>query len=240
MMTRESMRSSLFFSFSIALALLAFAALFLGMFQLALVLPGADEGWWVHLLFIVVFWTYVAAGLFAWWRRPSNRMGALIVVGGFAVFAGSLSNTGVPVLTALGTMTATAVLAVLIHLLHAFPSGRLRSAASRTTVAAGYFVALVLQMPLYIFDPGAPATLFIADRPDLLATGVVVQRVAGFAVAFATTAILVRRLIRSDRAHRRVLGPVFGYGMLAVVIIPASVGLERRSGCRRWRGPACR
>lgn len=225
-MTRGMMRSSLSLSFGIALVLLAFGALLLGTFELALVLPGSGEGWWVHLLFVAVFWTYVAAGLFAWWRRPSNRMGALIVVGGFALFAGSLSNTGIVVLTGLGTITATSVLAVLIHLLHAFPSGRLRSTGSRVTVAAGYVVALVLQAPLYLFNSAAPAALVISDRPDLVATGIAVQRVAGAIVAIVTTVVLVRRLVRSDRAHRRVLGPVFAYGMLAVLIIPGSVSLE--------------
>ncbi|WP_104179214.1 sensor histidine kinase [Arthrobacter sp. B0490] len=219
MVTPSGTRSSR--SLGRALVLLAVAVLFLGAFQLALVLPTAGADRWVHLLFVGVFWVYAAAGLMAWWRRPSNRMGALILVGGFALFTGSLANTGVPVLTALGTITATAVLAVAFHLLHAFPSGRLRSRASRLTVVAGYLVALVLQAPLYLFDPAAPAPLAVADRPDLLGLGVVVQRSAGLAVAVATTVVLARRLLRADAAHRRVLGPLFAYGIVAVLLIPA-------------------
>ncbi len=221
-------RSPLLLSLGLALMLIATAALLLGTFQLALALPDSGEAWWVHLLFIVVFWIYVAAGLVAWWRRPSNRMGALIIVGGFALFAGSLANTGVLPLVVIGVITATSVLAVAIHLLHAFPSGRLRSTASRVIVAAGYVVALVLQAPLYLFDPASP--LIIADRPDLLTIGTDAQRIVGFAVAGATTAVLVRRLIRADRPHRRVLGPLFAYGILAVLIIPASATLETAIG----------
>lgn len=60
--------------------LVAISALALGAIQPALVLPVADEAWPVHLLFILVFWVYVAAGLMAWSRRPGNRPGSLIVV----------------------------------------------------------------------------------------------------------------------------------------------------------------
>ncbi|WP_022885665.1 sensor histidine kinase [Glaciibacter superstes] len=222
MVTPGVARSSQPRSLDRALILLAISAVFLGAIQLILALPGSGAYWWVHVLFTVAFWVYVAAGMIAWWRRPSNRMGALIVLGGFAVFAGSLANTGVPVFTAFGTMTATLVLAVAIHLLHAFPSGRLRGPASRATVAAGYVVALVLQAPLYLFNAAAPAPLFIADRPDLMAVGSEVQRYTGLIVAIATVVILARRLIRADSAHRRVLGPLFAYGMLAVLLIPTS------------------
>lgn len=162
-------RSPLLRSLGFALALVALTALLLGVFQLALALPGSGEAWWVHLLFCAVFWVYVGAGLVAWWRRPGNRMGVLIVFGGFALFTGSLADTGVPLLTAIGTVSATSVLAVVIHLLLAFPSGRRRDAASRTIVVAGYVVALVLQAPLYLFDSAAPwssSTVRISPRSE--------------------------------------------------------------------------
>src|SRR5690606_25460336 len=208
-------------SLNLALWLLAGCVACLGAVQLALVLPSAGDLWWLHLLLMVDFWVYVAAGILAWRRRPSNRMGPLIVIGGFAVYAASLANTGIPGLEVLGVIFATAVLAVTIHLLHAFPSGRLRGRASLMTVIAAYGVSLVLQSPLYLFDGAAPEPLVIADRPDLLMAGEWVQRAAGLAVAVATAVILARRLARADPAHRRVLGPLFAYGMLAVLFIPA-------------------
>lgn len=227
----EVQRSSSSRSLLTALALLASSAVLLGLFQLLLALPNAGAAPWVHLLFILVFWIYVAAGIVAWWRRPSNRIGALIVMGGFALFAGSLANTGLPVLTGIGTMTATAVLAVVVHLLHAFPSGRLQNTVSRATVLAGYVVALVLQAPLYLFSAQATSPLSVADRPDLLMGGIWVQRVAGLAVVLMTAGILAQRLRHSDAKHRRVLSPLFAYGILAVLVIPISVNvLERVPG----------
>jgi signal transduction histidine kinase len=214
-------RSQRALSLNLALWLLAGCVALLGAVQLALVLPSAGDLWWLHLLLMVDFWVYVAAGILAWRRRPSNRMGPLIVVGGFAVYAASLANTGIPGLDVLGVIFATTVLAVTIHLLHAFPSGRLRGRASLMTVIAAYGVSLVLQAPLYLFDGAAPEPLVIADRPDLLMAGEWVQRAAGLAVAVATAVILARRLVRADPPHRRVLGPLFAYGMLAVLFIPA-------------------
>lgn len=202
-----------------ALFMLGAAALGLGCIQLSLVLPRSGSLWWAHLLFAVVFWIYVAGGILAWLRRPSNRIGALLVFGGLMVFAASLSNTDVPGIAAFGAVCSTMVFAVTIHLLLAFPSGRLRTRASLSVVVAAYVVALVLQAPLYLFNPGAPAPLFVADRPDLLLTGEWVQRTAGAFVVVAAAVILGSRLGRADAAHRRVLLPLFAYGMLAVLTI---------------------
>jgi signal transduction histidine kinase len=202
-----------------ALFMLGAAAFGLGCIQLSLVLPGSGSVWWGHLLFAVVFWIYVAAGILAWLRRPSNRIGALLVFGGLMVFAASLANTDVPGIAAFGTVCSTLVFAVTTHLLLAFPSGRLRTRASMIVVIAGYVVSLVLQAPLYLFNPHAPAPLFVADRPDLVLIGEWVQRVAGAFVVVAAAVILGSRLRRADAAHRRVLLPLFAYGMLAVLTI---------------------
>ncbi|PRZ41207.1 signal transduction histidine kinase [Antricoccus suffuscus] len=199
--------------------MLAAAALGLGCIQLGVVLPGSGDVWWAHVLFAAVFWVYVAAGILAWLRRPSNRIGALLVFGGFMVFAASLANTDIPGIAAFGTVCATAVFAVTIHLLLAFPAGRLRTRASRATVVAAYVVSFVLQAPLYLFDKSAPSPLSVADRADLLLVGEWVQRAAGALVVVATAVILAQRLKRADAAHFRVLGPLFAYGMLAVLTI---------------------
>ncbi len=203
--------------------MLAAAAFGLGCIQLGIVLPGSGNAWWAYVLFAAVFWVYVAAGILAWLRRPSNRIGALLVFGGFMVFSASLANTDILGVAAFGAVCTTAIFAVTIHLLLAFPAGRLRTRSSRTTVVAAYVVSFVLQGPLYLFDPAAPPPLGVADRPDLLLVGAQVQHVAGILVVAAAAAILAHRLSRADPAHRRVLGPLFAYGMLAVLTISLRV-----------------
>ncbi|MTD17200.1 sensor histidine kinase [Nakamurella sp. YIM 132087] len=179
-----------------------------------------EEAWG----YAVVTWLYVLAGTLAWWRRPSNGMGPLIVWGGVTLLLLSLGT--LPGLATLGAVTATFILAVMVHLLHAFPSGRLRSTASRITVVGGYLVCSVLQIPLYAFNPAAEGLpVFIAARPDLVVLGETIQAISGAAVMVATVVILAIRLRRSNAWQRRILVPLFGYGMIAVLFIPFSSSL---------------
>ncbi|MEO8907510.1 MAG: sensor histidine kinase [Microbacteriaceae bacterium] len=203
-----------------SLVLIGASGVLLATVFLALVLPGTSIAW-IYVLAVIVFWSFLAAGLLAWQRRPSNGMGALIVLGGFALYLGFLADTGVLVLAAISEVCATLVLAVTFHLLHAFPSGRLRGSFSRATVIAGYVVCIVLQAPHYLFARDtAVQFMVIADRADLLTLGLWVQRGAGFLVTVATVIVLVTRLLHSDATHRRVLVPLFSYGIFAVLFWP--------------------
>lgn len=165
---------------------------------------------------------HCATGLLAWWRRPVNRTGALLVTAGVAWLVASLANTAVPVLIAAGTVAAVLPVSVLLHLLHASPGGRLRGRTSRTTVAAAYVVGLVLQAPLWAFTPAPPPyhLLAVAERPDLAQAGFRVQQVVGAVVVAVTVLVLVRRLRAHEPPQRRLLAPLFGYGLLAVVAVP--------------------
>ncbi|WOP18659.1 sensor histidine kinase [Raineyella sp. LH-20] len=186
-------------------------------------LPWRDAGGGVLLLFPAVCLAYLGAGLRAWYRRPSNRLGAVILFGGLAVWIGSLQATGVPGLVAVGTVGATLILAVLVHLLLAFPSGRLIGPVPVATVAAAYVTSLVLQAPKYVFDPTVRAqVLFLADDPTARALGMGFQQLVGAGVMVSTAAVLIGRLVRTDAAGRRVLAPLFTYGVGAALFIPVS------------------
>ncbi|HKZ13551.1 MAG TPA: histidine kinase [Solirubrobacterales bacterium] len=208
-----------------AVALTAFAGL-----EAVLLAEGPYEPLWALLLFPAYGLLYVGAGLLAWTRRPSNRMGAVIVAGGFVWMVAGLLNTGIPALIAVGLIVSTVPLAIAVHLLHAFPSGRLRGRASRLTVLGGYFVAVVLQAPVYLVGQGAegPNTVLqIANRHDLAHVGQWAQSIAGAAVMVATAAILFVRLRRAEPARRRVLAPLDAYGILAVLFVPiASIAVQ--------------
>ncbi|GAA1928560.1 hypothetical protein GCM10009775_20730 [Microbacterium aoyamense] len=164
------------------------------------------------------FAVYVIAGIIAWRRRPSNAMGALMVWTGAAVLLGGIASTEVPVLEAIGAVFATVALAAVIHLVLAFPTGRLETPAARWTVAAAYFVSLVLQMPLYLLDPGSP--LAVADAPGVVAIAKPVQSLAGAAVTVSAVVILSGRLRRAEDAHRRLLIPLLAYSIFAVLFTP--------------------
>ena len=189
---------------------------------------------WSYAIYTVVCLIWVSAGILAWWRRPSNRLGGLLVLGGIAGILGEGGSSAITGVAAVGEIFATAILAVVVHLLHAFPSGRLRGRASRITVSAGYFVAIALQFPLYAFSSqNSVLPVFVADRPDLVVAGVEVQEVLGAMVMLATIVILAGRLRRARFDQRGVLVTLFGYGMLVVLYIPISSSL-----LSRWVDPA--
>lgn len=221
-------RSALSRSLDRALVLVALLAAMLVVVELAL-LPLAGPAGPLLLMLPLIFAVYVIAGLIAWKRRPSNGMGFLIVVAGFALYLGSLQNTGVPLLAGIGAVCATVVVAAAVHLLLAFPTGRLPNRLSRFLVGAMYFVALVLQAPLYLFDPDGPFPPFaVADAPGAVEFFSLFQTVVATAFSVAVAVVLWGRLQRADAAHRRVLIPVFSYGIFAVLFMPLiAVVLDR-------------
>jgi signal transduction histidine kinase len=204
-----------------AVAQLAAAVALLALVEVVLLVDGPVAPTWIILLFPAVALTYLAAGAIAALRRPNNRTGTLLISGALAWLLAGLGNTAPTVLVAIGLICATLPLAIVVHLLHGFPSGLLRGTASRVTVAAGYAVALVLQAPLYLFGLGAAGApydaLTLADRPDLADAGRWAQDVAGALVVVATTVVLARRLRAASPTRRRVLGPLLTYGLLAVL-----------------------
>ena len=191
---------------------------------------------------------YAAAGLVAWWRRPSNRIGALLVAGAVSWLVSALVNTGTPWLSVPGTILGTVPVAVVVHLLLAFPSGRLRSRAARVTTIATYAAAVLDPVPSYVFAAaaGPDSVLAVTDRPELAALGADAIHVAGSVVLGSTAIILAGRLRGAEPARRRVLLPLYGYGMLAVLFVSLSAWfrpLLARRPCspRRWPcSPGCR
>ncbi|MPY93921.1 MAG: sensor histidine kinase [Acidimicrobiia bacterium] len=222
MARRRGGRSSLARSLSTALALIGVLGLVIGGSEIAMFASEDAGPVWLLGLFPAAGFVFLGAGLEAWRRRPSNRTGSIMVVGAASWFLVALANTTVTALVVVGVVLATAPLALVVWLLHAFPSGRLRSAVSRRTVGAGFLVALLLQVPLYLFDPttSPDGVLSVADRADLVDVGKWFQRGAGLVVMFVTAAVLVDRSRSAPPGQRRVLLPLYAYGSLAVLAVP--------------------
>jgi signal transduction histidine kinase len=220
MSTAAERRSPTARAFSGALVLLGVGGVVIAAVEIALFWPLSGPVW-LYSLFSLAGLVYLAAGLVAWQRRPSNQIGMIVVLSGGVWLAAALANTDVAVLVAVGLVVATVPLAVAVWLLHAFPSGRLRSTVSAVTVAAVFVVTLGLRAPQYLFAPaGDGDVLSIASRPDLVALSIGLQRVAGGAVMLVTAAVLVTRLRQAPPAQRRVLAPLYAYGIVAVLVVP--------------------
>lgn len=194
----------------------------LGAVELIVVLDGPLAPTWVGLMIPLVAGIYLGTGVVAWLRRSSSEVGALLTVGGVVWIATGFGNATVPALIAMGAVTATLPLALIVHLLVAFPSGRLTARHEKVLVVAGYFTTLVLQAPLYLFANFPPPydALQIADRPGLHHAGIWVQRGVGIAVMTCTAVLLAIRLRAATVAQRRVLVPLYLYGIAAVLFEP--------------------
>lgn len=225
--TVTAVRPPIIRSLGLALASVAVAVAALDGVEVALVVRAMVAPLWLVLLYPAGALVYATAGLVAWWRRPSNRMGTILLFTGMLWLLTGLANTDLVVLSALGVVLSTVPLSVLVHLVLAFPSGRLRSAVSRWTVVMAYAVSLVLQVPLYLFAPGASpdGVLAVADRPDLVQWGTWIQRGVGLGVLTVTAVTLGARLWAATRRQRRVLAPLYGYGVLVLPAVPLVPGV---------------
>jgi signal transduction histidine kinase len=205
-----------------ALALLGLVATVVVAMELGLAVAGGSSPLWAMLPLPLSALIFLATGLHAWWRRPSNRTGVIMLWGAVLLLLSALDTTAVGWQTAVARVLATAILPLLVHLLLAFPSGRLRSPTARWTVIAGYGVSLLLQVPLYLFDPEASpgGMLAVADLPAAQAAGVWTQRACGMAVMVVAAVILGGRFRRAGPRERRVLGPLYLYGVAAVLATP--------------------
>ena len=134
----------------------------------------------------------------------------------------------------MGVLTDTLVLAVFVHLLLAFPSGRLETVAERLVVGAGYVVATLLQLPPLLFGleyncagSACPRNLLrIAREPDVAATFSTAQTLAELVVIACALVLVAQRWRAASPAQRRGLEPVLGLGALIVALGAVSFALQ--------------
>jgi signal transduction histidine kinase len=148
-----------------------------------------------------------------------------MVAAGLVWLLAELAGSRVPALTAVGLILASLVLAMVFHLLLAFPSGRLRGRASVITVLVGYFVCTVMQIPQWALgggDRGPWTVLQIHDSPGLADAALWAQWGVGTCTTVVTAAILWQRWRRVAPESRRGVTPMLIYGILAVLYVPIS------------------
>lgn len=195
---------------SLEFALLYIAALLLVVGIIYIGLGAGPAGSFPEMLqLVILFWIWGAAGICAWWRRPTNGIGGLLLVGAISVLLGSIEYIGVSELNVVYLIFATTPLAVAVHLLLAFPSGRVRGRFAVVIVVLGYITCIV-------FD-AARALVAGTAAFELISLG---QSALGLTVMILTAIVLARRLKAADSGHRRVLLPLFSYGIFAILALP--------------------
>ena len=181
-------------------------------------LPPGGRG--VGYLGVALAWGFVAVGSYVTLRRPDRHTGVLMIALGLVTLTTGLQFSDAAGPWLIGVLTDTLVLAVFVHLLLAFPSGRLEGVGERLVVGAGYVVATLLQLPPLLFGleyncagTECPRNLLrVAREPDLAASFSTAQTLAELAVIVCALALVVQHWRAAGRAQRRGLEPVLGLG----------------------------
>jgi signal transduction histidine kinase len=185
-----------------------------------------DHGLWIAADLVIGF-GFVGAGLFAWYRNPGNRTGVLMVATGFAWYVSLLERTEPALLFSIGFALDNLYVAPAVHLLLAYPSGRLESRIDRalvicayTTVTLGFVPVALLVSPEAYGCAGCPENVFLLqNEPSFGETWLDVLSAIGIVVPLAVVARLVQRWRRASRPLRRTVTPVFLAGSVLMITL---------------------
>jgi signal transduction histidine kinase len=213
-----------------ALILLAVVGVAVGVGGIALVLTSghmSHRGWWAIFGGVLGF-SFIGTGLYAWYRRPDNRTGALMAAVGFTWFLETLGFSDNRWVFVVGGIVGSTVLAVLAHLMLAFPYGRLETQWHRTLIAAGYVFAIGMPIPAYLFFDTAhsdnckgcpPNPLLVADNETLFAIFRGLLNLGAALLLVLIAREVVRKRARASRSERAVYSPVMQAGGAVLVAL---------------------
>ena len=179
--------------------------------------------------------SFVLAGLIARTRRPTNRTGLLLIAVGFSWLVTGLTGSDDSWLWSIGVAVSAIPAAFLIHLLIAYPSGRLTTRWERVVVVTGYALVSVAHFahmpvdpdPLSCADTGCPSNAFlVSDSETIRIFAVSLVQVVAVAYLLAVVLVLVGRWKHSSPASRRALAPVLLAGGATLFLFAVSVGAQ--------------
>jgi PAS domain S-box-containing protein len=184
----------------------------------------------------LVVWSFVGSGLVAWVRRPASGVGPLMVATGFSWFLSSLQQLDWSVPFTVGLAAASLPLGFIVHLVLAFPEGRLHSWVERVVAAAAYVAAVVLQPLGVLFlepEPSQPANAILVSASDGASQAIFrVVNGVGLVVAVGVIVILTRRWRTATAPARRAMAPVLWTAALAALcgVVLFAGGAAREDG----------
>jgi signal transduction histidine kinase len=192
---------------------------------------GDHAPWWQAVPNVAIGWTFLGAGLIAWWRRPATLIGPLLLLVGLALLLRKLQYTDNSGLFTVGFALAGLYAAAFTHIVFAYPSGHVRDRVERWFVVGTYALALLLPVAVLLAFDSRRSCLFdcsranrarpesvIAATSDGTVYGVVhrAQQIGGYGVVGALfIALILRRLYLSSPRTRRRLGLLLVVGLLA-------------------------
>ncbi|HTE59796.1 MAG TPA: sensor histidine kinase [Solirubrobacteraceae bacterium] len=222
-----------------ALGLVAIEGIVVGLVALAIALSSdhIDAKAVSATLGLFLGWSWIGVGLYAWWRRPDNRFGVLMTAVGFAFFLSVLSAADSSWLFTIGVLLSSVYLAVFVHMLLAYPDGRIDSPRLRKVLAAGYALALIGPLPILLF--GNPdrmgcdcpdSAFFIGDYDTLFTVLDALTAVLAVILVGYVLYVLVARWQDATQPQRRAMAPVLWSGICLLVLLAGSLTSEAVNG----------
>jgi signal transduction histidine kinase len=172
-----------------------------------------------------VAWTFLAAGIVAWARRPASRVGLLMTFVGFCLLERKLQYSHESALFTFGFLFGElGITAAFAHAVLSYPSGRLRTALERWFIAASYAVVIGFSFALlavwdhrrtciwndtYCGSPRPKSLFAIYPDPGAFDAIHATYKIGVYGVlAVVFIALIVWRVRGATHAGRRVLAPL--------------------------------
>ena len=179
---------------------------------------------------------FLVAGIAAWQRWPTSRLGLLFTIVGYAyLLPFTIVNLTNPLAFTVGNLTESVSGAALANLALAWPSGRLRSRFERWVVIAEYAWTLVPTLAAMLFwnpafsgcNASCPANLLLVSSSRSVYDAINAASIPGSLVLTGTVLVLIIRHWRSARGwSRRAMTPLL---WISVAVIAVSVARTSRA-----------
>ncbi len=212
-----------------ALGLVAIEGIVVGLVALAIVLSSdhTDAKGLTSGIGLFLGWSWIGIGLYAWWRRPDNRFGVLMTAVGFAFFLSVLTAADASWLFTLGVVFSSLYAAVFVHMLLAYPDGRVDSPRLRRVLAGGYALSIVGPLPTMLFatpdqlhcDDCPPSAIQVTENGTLFTvfdglTSMIAVVLVGYVLY-----VLIDRWRASSLPQRRAMAPVLWSGGALLILL---------------------
>jgi signal transduction histidine kinase len=174
-----------------------------------------------------VGWSFIGTGLYVWLRRPEIRIGALMMLLGFAWFIFTLDSANSRLVYTIALIIGGLWGGVFLHLGLSFPSGRLTSPLDRALAIAGYLIFPLAFVPVLFFAgphelgcDDCPTNLLLIRRDSDLTAVATAFGALLYLVLFVV--VLARSVVRwrgTGAFERLQLAPVYTCALLTFLLV---------------------
>jgi signal transduction histidine kinase len=178
---------------------------------------------------VTIFWSFVGTGLYAWWRRPGNRFGALMTGVGFAFALTALTASDNRWVFIAGGVLGSLYVAVFAHMLLAYPDGRVEP-RHRWIVSSAYVLTILGPIPMLMSSHALdgcescpPSVLRWTGIDGIYGVLDATTTALAVFVVGALVVVLVRRWRAASAPLRRALAPVLWSGVALMVLLAGSL-----------------